>query len=371
MRLDNRRFDVEAIKRDHPVEGIAAGYGVQLKPSGRGLVGRCPFHHDEEPSFYVYPQTRSWYCYGACRAGGDVIKFVQLQEQVSFTLACERLEGLPGAVSNTDSTPSPRRAIDWERLSFQRQLLMNTAAAVYQEALWRNPEALDYVRGRGLSDVTIRACGLGYADGHALRTALRGDRFGVQLAHELGLLRREHDENGPADSVEALAGRVVVPEKRNGQAIWFVGRVLPDHVPPDDGAEETKSYLALPGPRPLLGFERVRGEHRVYVTEGVFDYLTGVEWGLPICAIGGTYLPVERLQVIERASAVVGVLDNDMAGKQAGERLADVLGPRFHELPLPEGSDLNDLGRLPRGKQRFFALADKALKHLEGNRHAA
>ncbi|MHB8618642.1 MAG: CHC2 zinc finger domain-containing protein [Chloroflexota bacterium] len=371
MRLDNRRFDVEAIKRSHPVEVVISGYGAQLKSSGRGLVGRCPFHDDAEPSFYVYPATRSWYCYGECRAGGDVIKFVQLKEEVSFTHACEKLEALAPSSVSAPSKPPSRPGIDWEGLSFQRQLLMNTAAAVYQEALWRNAAALDYVRGRGLSDVTIRACGIGYADGQVLRTALRGDRFGVQLAHELGLLRRERDETGESQSTETLAGRVVVPEKRNGHAIWFVGRILPDQAPLEAGGGETKRYLALPGPRPLLGYERVRSEHQVFVTEGIFDYLTVVEWGLPICAIGGTYLPAERLESLAGAEIVLGVLDSDMAGKLAAERLADMLGPRLRQLRLPEGSDLNDLGRMPRGRQRFFALTGKAMKHLEENRHAA
>ena len=369
MRLDNRRFDVEAIKRDHPVEVVVPRYGVELKPSGRGLVAHCPFHQDADPSFYVYPQTRSWYCYGECRAGGDVIKFVQLKEALPFTAACERLEGLPPASSPAGHSSAAVRQIDWERLSFQRQLLMNTAAAVYQDSLWRSPRALDYVRGRGLSDITIRACGLGYADGQSLKTALRSDRFGVQLAHELGLLRREHDENGPADSVETLAGRVVVPEKRDGHAIWFVGRLLPGDRPAG-AADEAKRYLALPGPRPLLGCERVQGQRQVLLTEGVFDYLTGVEWGLPICAIGGTYLPVERLEALRGAEAVIGVLDGDMAGRQAAERLAGLLGARFSQLTLPDGSDLNDLGRAPRGKRRFFALANKSMKDLE-EQHAA
>jgi len=157
MRLDNRRFDVDAIKRDHTVELVAAGYGVELKPSGRGLVGRCPFHDDDQPSFYVYPQTRSWYCYGECRAGGDVIKFLQLKENVGFVQACELLDSQqpPSAPHPLPEKPAVKPRRNWERLGLDEQVLMNTAAAVYQYNLWHEPGALEYVRDRGIPDWLI------------------------------------------------------------------------------------------------------------------------------------------------------------------------------------------------------------------------
>ena len=103
---------------------------------------------------------------------------------------------------------------------------MNTAGAVYQHSLWREPRALDYVRERGIPDWVIRACCLGYADGHSLEAYLRR-RAGLEVAQDLGLLRSRARRPGGALR-ETLAGRIVVPELRGGQCIWFIGRSLDD-----------------------------------------------------------------------------------------------------------------------------------------------
>ena len=63
MPVDNRQFDTDAIKRECSVEQVVAGYGIALRPRGKGLVGLCPFHDDREhPNLHVYPATSSWYC---------------------------------------------------------------------------------------------------------------------------------------------------------------------------------------------------------------------------------------------------------------------------------------------------------------------
>ena len=87
---------------------------------------------------------------------------------------------------------------------------------------------------------------------------------------------------------ERFAGRVVVPELRGGQPVWFIGRY------PDERKVRVK-YLGLPGERPILGFERAAGRREVYLTEGVFDWLTAVSWHLPAFSTCGTDFPPDRL----------------------------------------------------------------------------
>ncbi len=69
-------YDLDSIKQRNPIAEVIASHGVALRDSGSHLVGLCPFHRDEHPSFAVYPETRSFYCFG-CNAGGDDIDFVR------------------------------------------------------------------------------------------------------------------------------------------------------------------------------------------------------------------------------------------------------------------------------------------------------
>ncbi|MDE3074546.1 MAG: toprim domain-containing protein [Chloroflexota bacterium] len=359
-RVDNRRYsdeDIEEVKRLNPLEDVVPEYGVALRPEGRTFKGLCPFHADvHTPNLTVFPETRSWCCF-ACpgRPTGDVIEFVRRKTGLSFRDAVEQLRtrrpGMvspqpPSAVIHQQKAPAIRR--QWDRLSLEEQLVMNTARLVYQDALWHNQDALAYLRERGLPHWAIRQCGLGYADGHSLELFLRR-RSGLRVAERLGLLRRSQAEARGASYREPLAGRVVVPELRGGQCIWFIGRAL------ESDADRPK-YVALPGERPVLGFERAVGRREAFVCEGVFDYLTAVVWGLAACSFCGTQLPDDRLGFLASAQVVYGLFDGDDAGQMAASRAEEQLAGRFRPVQLPDGSDLNDLGSRPDGRPLFFQL---------------
>lgn len=358
-----RRYDVVALRQAHPLPSVVAGYGIELRPSGNALVGRCPFHADGgRPNLYVYPDSQSWYCF-RCAVGGDVIDFIRRREQIGFTEACQRLvEGRPEPSHPAlVSGPSTRRERRWDRLTLEEQVIMNTACALYQHLLWREPRALAYLRGRGIPDWVIRQRALGYADGHSLEGYLRR-RSGLRVAQDLGLLRRAgHTESGLALR-EFFSGRIVVPELRGGQCVWFIARGLADEA-------NRPKYLALGGERPVLGFERAAGQREVFLCEGVFDWLTATAWSLPAFSPCGTHLPAERLGFLARARVVYGVLDGDEAGRSGAERFAEQLGDRFCPLQLPDGSDLNDLGRQPEGRREFFRLLAAARLHTRMEEH--
>ena len=383
-------FDPQRLKREHPIATVVTAAGVALRPSGRALIGRCPLHDDGgRPNLYVYPQNDSYYCY-RCGFGGDAIDFVMRREDVDFLAACARLGGLPAAPSSRPpwgglASPftaggdgvryaPPRREPEprWDRLGLQEQEAMNCALTVYRRALWANRTALDYVRRRAVPDWVLRECAVGYADGYSLEAALRR-RSLLDVAEALGLFRRlpgrGHQVSGddgttgvdiaspsPREAgplLEALAGRVVVPELRAGQAAWFIGRCLKDRP-------NRPKYLALGGERPVLGYERAAGQPEAFLCEGPFDYLTAVGWRLPAFSPCGTSFPADRLGFLARARTVYGALDADPAGRAAADRFGALLGHRFVPLALPEGRDLNDLGQRPGGRATFFALLARA-----------
>jgi DNA primase len=165
------------------------------------------------------------------------------------------------------------------------------------------------------------------------------------------LLRRQPGETG-RPLRERFAGRVVIPEIRGGQPIWFIGR--------RPGAPGRVKYLTPPGDKPVLGLERALGRKRVYLIEGAIDWLTAVSWRLPAFSTCGTDFPMDRLGWLAGADVVFGVLDADTAGREASKRLGEAIGTRWRPIDLPEGCDLNDLGRRPDGRTLFFRLVAAA-----------
>jgi DNA primase len=350
--------DIELLKRQNPIERVVTSYGVALRRSGTHLVGRCPFHRDTRPSLVVYPDTRSFFCFG-CRAGGDVIDFVRRACGLSFREAVERLNG--GRIRRSD------RPGTGEQPSPNDQVVLTAACDVYHTALLRSQRAQRYLADRGIDLEVARRCRVGYGDGTALRAYLERSRLGFRQARDLGLVG--------ARGVETMTGRLVVPELRGGQCIWLVGRALSDRYP---------KYWGVARPKPILGTERVQGRSHVILTEGPFDYLTGVRWGLPIAALIGTYVRPERLAVLAAAQRVVLALDTDPPGRIAATELATRLGDRAQVLHLPGGvKDLNELGQRADGRARFLQLlhtvepdervwrvGDGARDQAEGGEHA-
>ena len=254
-----KRIDTESLKCEHPIEGIVARYGIELRPSGRTLVGRCPFHADGgRPNLYVYPTTQSWYCF-RCSVGGDAIGFVRRIEGVGFLEAVARITGERTTPAGVRTRPfvmperPPARRV--ARGPAERACLA-AAVELYHNRLLTDPAAMAYVEGRGLDLATLESCRVGYASGDELAAYLCWRRLPAQAALRVGLLGR--------DGREYMAGRVVVPEIRAGQPIWLVGRTVASegNVP---------KYLGLPGRKPLLGWEAVSAERAVWLVEGVFD----------------------------------------------------------------------------------------------------
>jgi len=330
--------------------------GVRLKRSGsHRWQGLCPFHAERTPSFFVDVERQRFVCFG-CKARGDVIDFVRSHEQLTTVgEACTWLTGTPAPKATPRSvSPAPpnQRERRWDRLTLEQQLVLNAAGALYRDALWRNPRARAYLADRGLPDWVVRACGLGYADGRSLEAHLR-KHGGLRIAEDLGLLRRPEPGEGGRMLRERFASRIVIPELRGGQPIWFLGR----HP---TRKEVRVKYLGLPGEKPVLGFERAAGRREVFLIEGAFDWLTAVSWNLPAFSTCGTDFPPDRLGWLARARVIFGVLDGDRAGREAAERFEVALGRRWLPVKLPEGTDLNDLGRRPGGRALFFRLVADA-----------
>jgi DNA primase len=370
------RIDVAELKQKRPLADVVASSGVSVQRSGPGTFrALCPFHEERTPSFWIDardPSDEHYWCFG-CSARGDVIAFVMAREGCSFVDACERLDsGQQLAREREDLPKSKPSELRWEWMepsSAERQVV-RIAVEVYQQGLWRSSRAQAYLAERGVSEEVARTQRLGFADGHGLLARLRDTnevwdaRTPIDVARELGLvLPRPMDWGpGPPDH-ELLRDRVVIPELRGGEPVWFIGRSLDGAAKSKEGAagRPRPKYLSLRGERPVLGLEHVEGQPSVYVMEGPFDWLAAVRWGLPAFAICGTHFPADRLPSLDSAVAIYGVFDPDRAGRSAAERFAPMIGTRWRPVRMPNGLDLAELAALgDRGREIFRVLVGRA-----------
>ena len=230
----------EVVRRNDITEVV--GQYVQLRRRGRLYSGLCPFHNEKTPSFYVYPETQSYYCFG-CGAGGDVINFVRKISNLSYVEAVKQLAGQVGM-------PLPEEE-DQESKLRSRLLEINRCAARYffDQLNAPTPEA-NVARGywrqkRGLSDAAIRRFGLGYAPENfsGLLHYLRRRGFSEPELEASGLVKRSAKGN----LYDIFRHRVMVPIiDVRGNIIAFGGRVMDDSKPKYINSPETMIYKKSP-----------------------------------------------------------------------------------------------------------------------------
>ncbi len=294
----------------------------------------------------MYADSERFYCFG-CGAGGDVLDFVRLAENLSLPEAIRRLDGGAWVVAATPTRPASTPRPKAVAVPPRDPALLTTAARFYAGQLRRSPAAREYLASRGVgSDAALRL-GLGYAPGSGLREALESDGFASDRLRDCGLFTALG---------ERFAGMVVVPEASGGLVRWLVGRAVdPDRTP---------RFQALPGPKPVLGLGRLGvAPPWAVVAEGVFDWLALAGWSLPACAALGTQ-GVERVAAALRGCPRVFLaFDNDDAGLDAAERLAGLLGRRAAAVTLPQGvGDVAELAALPHGRAVFLRLLAQAAR---------
>ena len=337
------RDEIDALRARHPIEHVIAAY-VDLRPVGRLLQARCPLpgHDDPDPSFTVYPENQSFYCYG-CNRGGDVFTFIKLVEQVNFREAIEKLEA--GAFTKKQRVSPPvmltSNGIHQRPVGEEQITLLTAAAEVYHVALLGNGEMLGYITRRGIDLEMIRRFRLGYATGDNLARYFRFRGWDPEVAKELGLI----GERG-----EFFRQRIIIPELRLGRAIYLTGRRTADY--------QRVKYLGLAGaPKPLYGAELVRGSRDVFVCEGPFDRLTLIKWGYAAVALLGSHLKSELAQDLVTAERIYIVTDSDKPGRESAAKLAEIFGARARIVPcLPNAKDVNELAARPHAREIFADL---------------
>ncbi|MGE4045346.1 MAG: DNA primase [Acetobacteraceae bacterium] len=325
------------------------GRRVRLARSGRQWKGCCPFHGEKTPSFYVYDDH--YHCFG-CGAHGDAITFVMQSQGAGFMEAVEQLAAEAGL---DVPKPSPEAA-ELERRRLDLNAVLEAAARACHRRLFlpEGQAALSYLRGRGLTEETVRRFGLGWSGEGRGALAAELAREGVTLEQlvEAGLMRRDDDSGRIFD---LFYSRVMFPIRdRRGRTISFGGRILGDGQPKYLNGPETSLFSKR---RSLYGLdlarEAVRNGGTLLVVEGYMDVIALHQAGFTgAVAPLGTALTEEQLEALWTLSPCpILCFDGDAAGTRAAVRGIDLALPMLtidrslKVVTLPPGEDPDSLLR--------------------------
>lgn len=357
---------LQELKLRSDITEIASSY-VNLKRHGRNMVGLCPFHGEKTPSFNIYTENGSFYCFG-CGAGGDVITFIMKIENLDYVEAVKFLAQRAGM-------EMPENTYD-DSLSKLRMRIYEAnreAARFFHATLLsqRGQSGLNYLRGRALSDRTIRHFGLGFADDdwNSLCNHLKNKGFSEYEIYSANLAFKRKNGNGIYDR---FVNRVMFPIiDLRGNVIAFGGRIMTDEKPKYLNTSDTPVFKKSEN---LFSLNNAKssGTRTLILCEGYMDVIALNQAGFTnAVATLGTALTNEQAVLMKRyADEVIICYDADGAGQKATARAIDILrnaGLPIRILTVPSGKDPDEFIRSKgeNGPAAFKLLIEKCGNDIE------
>lgn len=330
---------------------------VPLKKNGSRYWGLCPFHHEKTPSFSVNGEQNLYYCFG-CKAGGNVVQFVEEMEHLTYREAVEYLaKQIHMPIPETQEDP------DYERRRSQRERLLDAnkaAARWYHAQLWlpENQRILDYLHKRGLDDGTIRKFGLGAApeEWDALTRALEQQGYTQDELRLAGLTVVKQETR-----FDMFRSRAIFPIiGAQGQVLGFGGRAMGDAQPKYLNTSDTPVFNKRKGVYAANLLRKQRDLKRVILVEGYMDVVALIQHGVNgVVATLGTALTNEQARLLKRYAPEIWVsYDGDSAGQHAIMRALEIFEQediRARVLFFPDNLDPDEFIR-QRGLDAFEHL---------------
>jgi DNA primase len=362
----------ERLREQVDIVHVVEAY-VRLRRVGKRYSGLCPFHNEKTPSFSVSQEHQYFRCFG-CDAKGDVFKFVELIEGLTFFEALKKLADQHGIALPKQSLASD----DETRLRAALYEMHEIATAQFRSNLAgsQGSAARQYLANRGVSEAAVQQFGLGFADGsgRSLVRILETRGFKPEQMEASGLVGQRDD----GSFYDRFRNRLMFPiQNESGKVIAFGGRALD----PEDKAKylnspETKIYRKS---NVLYNLHRAKEAamklDRIVLVEGYMDVIGASQAGVTeVVASCGTALTVEQIRAMKRHSLNLHLnFDPDSAGAKASERSIKLLldeSMKVRIVELEGGLDPDEYckhhgaeqygQRIAGAKTYFYWLADRA-----------
>lgn len=357
----NENF-LQELKFKTDIEDIISTY-VTLKKRGNTSVGLCPFHNEKTPSFTVYNDTQSFYCFG-CGAGGDAIGFIRKIENLDYIDAVKLLAqraGMQMPQDGFDDSISKKRRrileINRESAKFFHSYMMSERGRV----------GLEYFLNRGLTKRTITKFGLGYAPDSwdSLLKHLKSLGYGIGEMVDAGVVKVGRNNN----YYDTFKNRVMTPIiDVRGNVIAFGGRVLDDSKPKYVNTSDTLVYKKT-NELFALNLAKDSGKDTLILCEGYMDVISMHQAGFTNAVAGcGTALTSEQVRLISRyANEVILAYDADEAGQKAVHKAMNLFKSTDVKIKVPKfvgGKDPDEIIK-KLGRDKFKGMLEGATNDTE------
>ena len=356
---------INEIKYRNDIETAISSY-VNLKRRGKNLVGLCPFHSEKTPSFTVYPENGSFYCFG-CGVGGDVFTFTGLIENLDYIEAVKLLAERSGVALPQDGYDDSMQRLKNKIYDINRD------TARFFHSFLMSPEgkwALDYLLGRGLTLKTIKHFGLGAAPDSwdTLIKHLKEKGYSQEDMLAAGVVGK----SSRGTLYDRFRKRVMFPIINiRGNIIAFSGRAMPGEDKQGGKYVNTSDTPVYKKSSNLFGMNFAKNvcSERVILVEGNMDVISLHQAGFTnAVAPLGTAFTTEQANLLARyTKEIVLTLDADAAGQKAIKRASQLLentGLRTRVVVIPDGKDPDEFIK-KNGPDRFRALLEGAVSDIE------
>lgn len=357
----NENF-LQELKYKTDIEDVVSTY-VTLRKRGNTSVGLCPFHNEKTPSFTVYNDTQSFYCFG-CGAGGDAIGFIKKIENLDYIDAVKLLAeraGLQMPQDGFDDSISKKR---------RRILQINREAAKFFHSYMMSPQGkvgYDYFINRGLTPKTISKFGLGYAPDSwdLLLKHLKSLGYGYGEMLDAGLIKASKHNS----YYDFFRNRVITPVINvRGNVIAFGGRVLDDSKPKYLNSPDTLAYKKT-NELFALNYAKDSGKDTLILCEGYMDVISMHQAGFTNAVAGcGTALTSEQVRLISRyANEVILAYDADEPGQKAVHKAMSLFKNTDVKIRVPRFSGGKDPDEIIKklGRDKFKGMLEGASNDTE------
>lgn len=354
------------LKERNDIVSVVSSY-VNIRQRGRTYSGLCPFHSERSPSFTVYPDTESFYCFG-CQTGGDVITFIKKIENLDYLDAVKLLAGRSGL-----QVPESRYTQEDGMRQLKNKIyeINREAARWFYNTLYseKGREGLEYLRGkRGLDDSIIRRFGLGFApDGRRDLTD-----FLLDEGYKPSDLIAANVTVNKSGLHDRFYNRVMFPIiDVMGNVVAFGGRTMGDDKPKYLNTSDTPAYKKTNNLY-SLNLAKNSKAGKLIVCEGYMDVIALYSAGFDNVVGGlGTALTEQQVKLLRRyGKESVLCYDSDEAGQKAAVKamqLCDKFGVNTHVIKVPDGKDPDEYIKRhgENGYIKFKALVDGALNDAD------